>query len=261
MIIDFHVHIFPDSIAQEAVDKMSEFAGVPHYGNGALSGLLEYMKLDRIDLSVNQPVATKPEQVVSINRKMVQLNNKGLPVINFGSMHPDFPDVEDEIIFMKQNGIKGIKLHSEYQSFYPDEDKMLPIYESCAKHGIIILFHAGIDLGYPEAHTTPARLKQVLSVKNLKIVLAHMGSYRMWDEVTKHLIGQNAYFDLAYCNEMDDSLLKQMILAHGLDKILFATDFPWERANKLIDKISRLGLGSEFEQKIYYTNAKELLKL
>jgi len=255
------VHFFPDDIAASAVKKLGEGAGVGYHGAGSLSSVREFMKRDGVAYSVNQPVATRPEQVRSINRKMVRINSSGIPVICFGSMHPGVENPGEEIAYLKENGIAGIKMHPEYQNFYPDSDEMSGIYEACRRNDVMILFHAGKDIAYADVHGTPERFAGVLSVPGLRIVLAHMGGYRMWDEVERHLVGKNVYFDVSYCAEMDDARMKRMISGHGTDKILFATDFPWERASVMSAKIARLGLGHKEEENIYFKNAAALLGL
>jgi len=259
MLIDFHTHIFPDKIAKVSCDKMASSAGVAYYGDGTLAGLLAFMKEDGVDISVNAPVATKPEQVISINRKMVELNKNTKSVVNLGTMHPGFAGFHEEIAFLKANGIKGIKLHPEYQQFYPEDKKMFPLYEACAENNIFILFHSGIDLGYTSVHCTPNGIKQILSVKGLIMIFAHMGAYKMWDEVEKLLIGEDVYFDLAYCSEMNDAQLKRIILKHGSHKILFASDFPWERPAVIKKKLDSLGLRQNDLDNIYFKNATKLL--
>lgn len=261
MLIDFHVHFFPDNIAPAAVKKLSEEAGVPYSGDGTISAIRDFMKIDVVDYSVNQPVATRPEQVKSINRKMIEINGAGGPVICFGSMHPGFPDPGEEIAFLKENGVKGIKMHPEYQNFYPDAAEMSAIYDACRKNDMILMFHAGIDIAYADVHGTPRRFAEVMKTGGLKVILAHMGGYRMWNEVEKFLSGSEAYFDVSYCQEMDNAQMKRMILGHGPEKILFATDFPWERANAILAKIEGLGLDKAAKEKIFYKNALGLLGL
>jgi hypothetical protein len=261
MLIDFHTHFFPDKIAKESVEKLARKANVKYYGDGTLSGLLQFMKQDSVDISINQPVATKPEQVKSINRKMIELNAKKLGVMCFGSLHPDFDGFEDELAFIAANGIKGIKMHPEYQVFCPEEIRMFKIYEGCVKNNLAVLFHAGADIGYTCVHCTPKGIKEVLAVKGLKVILAHMGVYKMWDDVEKYLVGKNVYFDTAYCTEIENSQFRRMILNHGSDKILFATDFPWESASSIKAKIEQLDLSQKDIDNIFYKNAAKLLSL
>ncbi len=58
---------------------------------------------------------------------------------------------------------------------------------------------------------------------------------------------------------MDDWQMKEIIYGHGTYKILFGTDYPWERASNVVEKIKRLNLGGMFESMIFHGNALRLL--
>jgi predicted TIM-barrel fold metal-dependent hydrolase len=198
---------------------------------------------------------------------MIDINKKEKNIICLGAMHPLFAknaNIKEEIEFIARNGIKGIKLHPEYQNFYPDDGGMKAIYEACIKNNIFILFHAGADAAFDFDDTkgTPKRFRQVIkSYPNLKIILAHMGGYQMWDMVYKELVGLNVYFDTAFCNEMDDNVIAGLINEHGYDKIIFGTDFPWERPAVLKEKIRRIICKEEYRNKIFYLNARKILDI
>jgi predicted TIM-barrel fold metal-dependent hydrolase len=266
-IIDIHTHFFPGEIAKKTIDYLSEKGMIKAYGGGALDSLKEYMQKDGVALSINAPIATRPEQVVSINRKMVEYNRIEKSVICLGTMHPFFGrvgNIEEEFDFLAKNGIKGIKMHTEYQEFYPDDGHLKKIYRACMKNNLVILFHAGADAAYDfdSTHGTPARFSNMLkSYPGLRAILAHMGGYRMWDEVYKQLVGKDVYFDTAYSVEMETSVFKGIVKEHGADKILFGTDFPWERAAAIIKKIEENAESLEEREKIFHLNAEKLLKI
>jgi predicted TIM-barrel fold metal-dependent hydrolase len=266
-IIDVHTHYFPGEIAKKTIDYLSAKGMARAFGEGALESLKEFMEKDGVAISINAPIATKPEQVVSINRKMIEHNKTGGNVVCFGTMHPLFSrigNVEEEIEFLAKNGIKGIKMHTEYQEFYPDNGTLNRIYNACVKNNLVILFHAGADAAFDinSTHGTPKRFAAMLkSNSQLKAILAHLGGFRMWDEVYKSLVGKNVYFDTAYTDEMEDSVFKGIIKEHGPDKVLFGTDFPWERAAVIIKKIEKNIESKEEKEKIYFRNAAELLGL
>jgi uncharacterized protein len=235
------------------------------YGDGALDALKEYMRIDGVSLSINMPIATKPEQVVNINRKMIEHNKNAGNVICFGTMHPQFAktgNVEEELEFLAKNGIKGIKMHTEYQEFYPDDGTLTRIYKACVKNNLVVLFHAGADAAFDfqSTHGTPKRFAAMLKeFPQLKAILAHMGGFRMWDDVYKQLVGKNVYFDTAYSVEMEDSVFKGIVKEHGADKILFGTDFPWERASAIREKIEKNVENPDDKEEIYHLNAEKLL--
>ncbi|OGS27677.1 MAG: hypothetical protein A2297_09050 [Elusimicrobia bacterium RIFOXYB2_FULL_48_7] len=263
MLIDFHTHFFPDSISKATVQKMGAHAGVAYSGNGDLKSLLDFMKKDGVDYSVNLPVATTVAQVQSINRKMIDINKKypSGPVICFGTMHPGYSNPGEELQFLSENGVKGIKMHPEYQEFFPDDEKMLLVYEACRDYGLIISFHSGVDIAYESVHGAAKRFTELTKIKGLKFALAHAGGFRQWEDVEKYLLGKDVYIDLSYCMEMRDEQLKNILESHRDDRVLFGTDFPWERASAMKGKVEQLGLEEELKEKLYYKNAKELLKI
>ena len=52
-----------------------------------------------------------------------------------------------------------------------------------------------------------------------------------------------------------------MLSRHGEDKILFATDSPWQDQGNMVNILRSYNLGATTENKILYENAKGLLKL
>jgi len=124
------------------------------------------------------------------------------------------------------------------------------------------LIHAGSDVAFTETHATPARLKEVMKVKGLKVILAHMGGYRQWDDVVKYLVGlPSLYLDTSFCLDLPNALFKEMIFAHEPYRILFGSDFPWVRPRQMIDKIRQLDLGKANEEMIFSGNARWLLDI
>lgn len=262
-LIDFHTHFFPDSIACGAVKKIEAIAGVKGLGDGTLDSLKSYMKQDTVSVSVNLPVATRPDQVTAINRKMIEHNKSGdKSVVCFGAMHPEFSktgNFAEEIEFLSAHGIKGIKLHPEYQEFFPDDGKLKKLYEACVRYNMIVVMHAGADPVSDEVRAMPNRTATVASIKGLKLVLAHFGGYAIWDAVYRHLAGTDVLFDTAYTQEMEWGMMKGLIEKHGADKILFGSDFPWARAGVIRKNIEAAVPDEQSREMIFYKNAETLL--
>jgi hypothetical protein len=219
------------------------------------------MRRAKIDYSVIQPVSTKPSQVRSINDWVASLADK--KIIPFGTLHPDTKDFETEIKRMKKLGILGIKFHPEYQEFYPDDEKMYPIYEQIIYHDLIVLFHAGLDIGIPTLHGTPERFLRVHQhFPKMKMILAHMGAYRLWAEVKEYLLGKEIFFDTSYIfgdKDLEFAEFVRLVRDHGYHRILFATDSPWTDQQTEVAKISQSGLSETELQAIFSQNAARLL--
>jgi len=261
-IIDIHTHVFPDEIAAKTINFLAEGANADVFLNGTVSALKESMKIAGIDISVNQPISTNPSQVQSINNWAREIEDDR--IISFGTIHPLFEAFDDEIRRMRKLGIKGVKFHPDYQKFYPDDESVFPIYESLVENDIIILFHAGVDIGlYPPVHATPQRLSKVLdNFPDMKLIAAHLGGYERWDDVEKYLVGRDVFLDTSYVMDyMKSDRFVSIMRKHGFDKILFATDSPWKPQAEEVEKIGSLPIPEEVKEDIFYRNANRLLNI
>lgn len=267
MVIDFHTHIFPEAIAARTIASLESRAKINAYSDGTLPGLLRSMEEAGVDISVILPVVTRPGQFASVNRYAAEITAKELGegaqgVVSFGGIHPDSADYKKEIDEIARMGLKGIKLHPDYQQVFIDDIRYLRIIDRAAERGLIISVHAGLDVGLPEPiHCTPERALLVLEqVGPDKLILAHMGGYGCWDEVEELLVGRKVYFDTAYSfRHMEDEQFMRIVRAHGADRILFATDSPWSGQKEDLAHIRGLGLAGEELEQILWKNAWGLL--
>lgn len=262
MIIDFHTHCFPDKLAAGAVEVLRLRSGIvrPFHGASA-SELAVFQKSRGADYSVVLNIATNPKQQTNVNTFAVsQLEIDGL--IPFGSVHPDSENAFEELERLHEAGIKGIKLHPDYQGFYADEERMRPLYRKIASLGMITVFHCGVDMGYPfPVHCDAKRLSSVLDCfDGAPVVAAHMGGCFDWDSTVKYLCGKNVYLDTAYCvGTLPPAAANRIIDAHGADKILFATDSPWNDPEQGIELVKCFGLSESEEKAVLGGNARKLL--
>ena len=261
MIIDFHTHAFDEKIAQKAIAKLASVSGYTPYTDGTVNGLKKVMEEDCIDRAVYLPIATKPSQQKVINDFSVRVNSYSL--IAFGSVHPDAEDALLELERIKTLGLKGVKLHPDYQSFIVDDEKMFPIYQKCEELGLIVVFHAGFDPLSPDlVHCKPDAAARVAKrFKNLKMVLAHLGGMNMFDEVFEHIAGlENVWLDTAFLyGHIDDELLVKIIKKHSAKRVLLASDLPWQRPIDSVKQIESLSLTQEEKEYVLSESALALL--
>ncbi|MBQ8228266.1 MAG: amidohydrolase family protein [Clostridia bacterium] len=266
MFIDFHTHIFPDKIANAAISELSQRCGSEPFADGTLNGLLASMKNGGVDISVVLPVVTNPKQFDSINRFAKSLNEVE-EIVSFGGIHPDCESIEAKLDFIKEIGLKGIKIHPDYQKTFIDDPKYVKIISHCIEIGLYVITHSGLDVGYPDPiHCTPQRILNLLSQlpehEEPRLILAHTGAFDMWDEVEEKLVGKNVYFDLAYClDKISEEQLMRIINNHGSDKILFATDSPWSGQKEFVEIFNSLPLNQQDKENISYKNATKILSL
>ncbi len=265
MIVDFHTHTFPDAIAERTIAYLTEKGGIKPYREGTLSSLIENMKKCGVDYSVALPVATLPKQEKSINRTSAENNGKN-HVFFAGGIHPDCEDVPGTLDYIKSSGLFGIKLHPDYQGVHFDDPRYINIMRQAAERGLYIITHAGYDIAFRDhVHCTPDMVLNVLKeLKGLiedKLILAHLGGYDMPGEVLEKLVGAPVYMDTAAVLRLYPEKCREIIICHGADKILFATDSPWDSQKDYIDFIKSFDLGKEAEDKIFYKNAERILGL
>jgi predicted TIM-barrel fold metal-dependent hydrolase len=258
-IIDFHTHIFPDEIARKAIPQLELTSNTKACLDGTAAGLIASMRAAGISRSALMPIATKPEQVRSINTWIAAQDRAYF--IPFGTLHPKFDRIEEECQRMRELGIRGIKMHSNYQDFFPDDEFMFPLYEALVRHRLILLIHAGEDLSFREIMASPERTARVLEqFPDLTVVAAHFGAWKQWNGVQEHLIGKNIYLDTSYTFDyLPSDVFIKMAREHGIEKILFASDSPWDDQRKEVETVMRLRLSDEEKEMIFSRNAKELL--
>ena len=176
---------------------------------------------------------------------------EGPRVRRVGLLRDQFRIVED---------ISDIK----YQDFHIDEPAMADLYGALERGGLIVLFHAGFDIGFPDSdRSSPARIDQVReSFPALSIVASHLGGFRQWEEAGRHLVGKDIYFDTSYTvGHIDPGLMREILRSHPPERLLFGSDSPWTDQGESVDEIRALNLGDDLEKRILSSNAGELLGL
>lgn len=262
MIIDFHVHAFPDAIALRTLEKLSKICKNPYHTQGTLTDTLAKLEEWQVDQGVLLPIATKPSQQHSINDWAAAAQCDRL--LCFGTVHPQSEDWQQELHRIVSLGLRGIKFHPDYQDFNVLDPYMFPIYEEIAALGLPVIFHAGRDPLAPLSERSlprdTARLPELFP--KLTVVLAHMGGLRLWDEVEAHLVGKRVYFDTAVASMTGSpEQFRRIIRSHGAENILFGTDCPWSTAPRELDFLKQAGLSPEEWEDITHRNAQRLLGL
>ncbi len=265
MIIDFHAHVFPDKLAIKTVRSLAAAANIQAYTDGTVRGLMESMDKSGVDVSVILPVVTKPDQFDTINQFAYYINTKfDGRLLSFGGIHPDCEDYKEKLNRIKERGLLGIKIHPDYQQVMIDDVRYMNIIEYADALNLVIITHAGVDVGLPEpVHCPPKKARKVLdTLKPKKMVLAHYGGWKQWEEVYEYLAGEDVYFDTAFTFDfIEQEQFMKILEKHGSEKILFATDSPWSDAGEGIRALRSMPMKPEQMDDILANNAKRLLKL
>jgi len=259
MILDFHTHIFPSSIAQKATDNVGNYYGINMEGDGTVGTLIANMQSCGVTHSLVFSSATAATQVVNVNDFVVAQIALHKQLLGFGTIHYEYPDIAGEIKRIKQIGLRGIKMHPDFQNFDMDAPYMDPIYQA-AEGFLPIIVHVGDENSVLSA---PRKLRNVMDrFPNLTVVAAHMGGYTKWDEAEKYLYGTRAYLDTSSTFvRLTPMKIKQLIYEHGADKVLFGSDYPHQLPSNALRDIHSLDLSVDDQEKVLYKNAAKLLNL
>lgn len=262
MLIDFHVHTFLDKLCPKAVNSLAEKAGLHAYTDGTLSMTSALMKEQGVDKFVVLNISVNEKTQRNVNDYAISINSEN--IIAFGSVYPYSNEAIYELERLRDNGVKGIKFHAEYQNFEIDDEKVFKIYEKAIALGLIISFHGGVDLGFTTpVKATPKGMANIYkSLPYDKFVFAHFGGYNMFDDAIKYLADTKVNIDTAFSqNKIEKQTAEKIINTFGADRVLFATDCPWDTPKDTFKFINSLKLTDEQKQLIFYKNACKLLKI
>lgn len=259
-VIDFHAHIYPQKIAEKASEAVGNFYDMPMSHNGTVDTLLASGERAGIGLFVVHSVATDAKQVELINNYIAQtVSEHPGKLLGFAAMHPDYEDIGKEVERVKQMGLRGIKIHPDFQKFHVDGKEAFRIYEAIEGR-LPILIHTG-DYRY-----NYSKAQSVLNALNrfpkLQVICAHFGGWSEWEEGISALAGTTAYVDTSsslYAIKPEQA--KKLIDEIGADHVLFGTDYPmWDPTEELA-RFRQIELSDTEAEKILHKNAERLLGL
>ena len=273
MIIDVHTHVYPEKIVKRAIEKLEKVSGVPAKTNGIKSGLVASMREAGIDYSLLLPVATSAKQVDTINEVAARTNDaaKETGILSFGGIHPDTENYKEVLHRVKSYGLKGLKLHPDYQETFFNDIRYKRIVEEATSLDLYLVIHAGVDIGLPEpVHCTPDHVVEVVrDTESDHLILAHMGGWRLWDEVQAKLLELPVYFDTSFSGDyletdgVEGMLTKEaftnLVRAMGTDRVLFGTDSPWSGQKEAVQWLRDTTLTEEEKQQIFAGNFERII--
>lgn len=259
-VADAHAHIYPGKIAEKATANVGKFYDIPMDEVGLPHILHEEGTAAGIERFLVCSVATKVEQVESINNFIAEKCKKYPEFIGLGAWHQDVTDIAGELDRIQSLGLRGIKLHPDFQRFHIDDENMLEVYAECTRRGMIVLFHTGDDR---MDFSSPRRLANVLEKQpGFVCIAAHLGGYREWNDARAVLHGTNVYVDTSsslFACSVEDA--RRSIEHFGVEKTMFGTDFPMWTPKDELERFFSMGYGEEDNRKMLYDNFAKLFSL
>ncbi len=256
-IIDIHDHIFPDKIAEKAVAAIGRYYGIKMRHTGTVETLLKAGRRIGTTNYVVHSSATTVEQVQAINDYICGVQAAHPEFVGFATLHPGLKDIGSEVDRIISMGLRGIKLHPEFQNLTLDEEYMMPLFEA-VEGRLPVLIHIG---DRNRDSSSPKRLAHILdSFPELVVIAAHLGGYSVWEQSSEYIIGRNLYIDTSSSLPfMEPCKAVGIMRRHGMNKVLFGTDYPmWDHAEEL-ERFMRLDLTEDERRAVLHDNAYRLL--
>ena len=259
--IDFHTHIYPDAIASKAADNVRQF--YDGLGNPAIDGsvqtLLECGTKAGVEKFVILPVAVHPSRTRSINNFILEQVKNQPRFFGYGTIHAGMENVTGEVQYIMEKGLRGLKMHPDYQLFPIDDPRLFPVYDMIQDR-LPVIFHMG-DPRYDYSH--PRRLRKVLELfPKLQVIAAHFGGYSMYELAAEELKGKECFFDVSSSLMfMEEGVAERYINHHGAERFVYGSDFPmWDPVQEM-ERFLRLKLTDAQKEQIAHVTAEGILKI
>lgn len=283
-VFDSHIHIFTEKVITNVQQKPELVARLDLQTVGAEKRvnpdiLEQEMTAAGVEGALMLPTASV-QGVSKTNRDCVALASRYDFLKTAGTLHPDYDRNEAELVYLKQNNIRIIKLCSFSQGFVLNSDNVLAMFDtiqtanktSDQPFAVILdtLRTADVHFGTePRFTTTPQLLGEVVDrFPGINFIGAHMGGLdASLDEIHQHLTPRpNFYLDTSNgAHTLPKNEFVRLIKLHGADHILFGTDWPWfthDGEVGLIDQLLEAAGFSEVDKEaVFHGNIVNLLGL
>ena len=227
--------------------------------NGTVQMLRDRGKEAGISQFVILPVAVLPDRTRHINDFIIEQAKAYEDFVCFGTIHAEQPDVAGEAEYILENGLRGVKMHPDFQHFTIDDPRLFPAYEAIAGK-IPVIFHMG-DARYD--YSQPARLRHILELfPKLEAIGSHFGGYKMYEEAYQQLKDTNCIFDISSSLMfMEDGVAEDYISRYGAERMAYGTDYPlWDPVQE-VKRFQQLKLTDEQFEQIAWKTAERFLGL
>jgi uncharacterized protein len=258
MRIDAHFHVWPDSVAARALAAAP--TDLKRFGDGTAASAVAALDAAAIDRAICLGVADIPERVRSVNRFAGTLANGRL--IGFGSVHARL-SAEENIESLRANRLRGAKVHPLFQGYGLDDPGLAETLDAM-RGEFVVIAHVG-EGAAGSARCTPEMLRRVVRrFPGLDLVACHFGGFRLLDEVEETIIGLPVYVDTSWppsLATLDRALVRRMIQRHGVDRVIFGSDWPLSDPAADLAAIEALALGDAETDAILGDNMARLVDI
>jgi uncharacterized protein len=188
---------------------------------------------------------------------------------------------EDEIrdaisLWEPEKELAGLKLYPGYQSFYPHDKRLDPVYEFAHRRGLPVMIHQGdtLDgLGLVK-FARPLEVDEVAGrYRDVNFVLCHFGNPWILEGAEIVYKNENVYADTSgllahpsspYFDRMVEqarrTVYEAIITVGRPDRVLYGSDWPLEDLRVAVSLIAELDLPEKDRAAILGGNARRLFR-
>ncbi len=279
MRIDAHVHVFPPALAERSRRALQQdltyrtLYASPKAALVTAEALVESMDKSGIDRAVLANIGWMTMALCRETNDYILDAARRFPerLVPMCSVNPAAgQEAIEEIERCARQGARGIgELHPDTQGFdLADAATMRPIVDAAARHDMAVLAHASepVGHGYPgKGQVTPqVAYRFITNFPQARIVLAHWGGglpfYALMPEVRQALA--NVWFDTAASPFLYEPQVFEIVTRLvGAEKVLFGTDFPLIKQERLLRQVERSGLAAEARALVLGGNAARVFRI
>ena len=260
-VIDMHTHIYPEKVARKASIATADYFDLPepphHYGS--VQELVNVLDEANIDYAMISSAATTIHQVESINRFIYEHASKQPKFIPCGTLHAGYENYKEELRWLREHDIHGVKIVCEFQHFVLDDERLFPMFEEMEKNDMFLFAH----MGDPRVNVSgPHRMMPIATTfPKLRCIAAHLGNWGDWDiEKIRPLTRQdNVYCDISssysyVATAEEKAHLRVIMNEYDPTHIFYGSDYPIWCPKKELDKALALGFSQELLEDILFNN-------
>lgn len=264
MIIDCHTHInYYEDENQPALP-------------GSLENLQREMRRNRVDVAIVltsykvNPGRPSTRDAVMATRALSNI------FIVAGIRYDGFKkdDLEEVRGYLQEGSVRGLKLYPGYETFYPHDERMRPVFELAGEFDVPVMIHTGDTLNpmgkVKFAH--PLHVDEVaVDFPDVKIIICHIGNPWVRDTMEVVYKNKNVYTDISglvlgdFTDRFEVYMRKQIqeMILYGVEpeKVLYGTDWPISSMESYLRFMEELKIPAQEKKKIMWENAAQLFKL
>ena len=264
MIIDCHTHInYYEDENQPALP-------------GSLENLQREMRRNRVDVAIVltsykvNPGRPSTRDAVMATRELSNI------FIVAGIRYDGFK--KDDLVeirgFLQEGSVRGLKLYPGYETFYPQDERMRPVFELAGEFDVPVMIHTGDTLNpmgkVKFAH--PLHVDEIaVDFPDVKIIICHIGNPWVRDTMEVVYKNKNVYTDISglvlgdFTDRFEVYMRKQIqeMILYGVEpeKVLYGTDWPISSMESYLRFMEELKIPAQEKKKIMWENAAQLFKL